>query len=296
MRTLDAGLAAHLASGATTLATCWRIVRADGAVLGFTDHDCVLEFDGTVFEPEAGLDRGEATSRTGPQVETSEVLGVLRSDRIAEDDIRLGRYDGAAVETWRVNWRDVGQRVLLRADTIGEIVCEDSVFRAELRSPQHRLNRADGRLYQPLCDAVLGDGRCGVALDDPSLRTAVAVVAVLDRNRVAVTGLGGFAVGWFDFGRALWSGGVRVGVTDRIVSHRRIGGEDVLTFEQPVGTWVAPGDTAVATAGCDRQYSTCRSKFANTTNFRGFPHVPGNDFLLRYPQPGERRAGQALVR
>ena len=63
---------------------------------------------------------------------------MLHSEAITEDDILLGRYDGAAVETWRVNWRDVSQRLLLRRATIGEIVREDGVFRAELRSGQRR--------------------------------------------------------------------------------------------------------------------------------------------------------------
>ena len=119
----------------------------DGTVLGFTDHDRTLSFGGTDFAPAAGLDGGEAPQKLGPQVDTTEVIGVLRSDAISETDIELGKYDGAEVETWRVNWRDVSQRVLLRRATIGEIVREDGQFRAELRSGQQALNRVRGRLY-----------------------------------------------------------------------------------------------------------------------------------------------------
>jgi uncharacterized phage protein (TIGR02218 family) len=32
--------------------------------------------------------------------------------------------------------------------------------------------------------------------------------------------------------------------------------------------------------GCDKQFTTCKQKFDNVANFRGFPHVPGNDFML----------------
>tara|TARA_R110000868_G_scaffold322583_2_gene583534 strand:+ start:4480 stop:5124 length:645 start_codon:yes stop_codon:yes gene_type:complete len=31
--------------------------------------------------------------------------------------------------------------------------------------------------------------------------------------------------------------------------------------------------------GCDRRLSTCRDRFANTANFRGFPYMVGNDVL-----------------
>jgi uncharacterized phage protein (TIGR02218 family) len=43
---------------------------------------------------------------------------------------------------------------------------------------------------------------------------------------------------------------------------------------------IAPGDTFLIAAGCDKQFSTCKAKFDNLANFRGFPYVPGNDFML----------------
>jgi uncharacterized phage protein (TIGR02218 family) len=50
---------------------------------------------------------------------------------------------------------------------------------------------------------------------------------------------------------------------------------------------IAPGDPFTVTAGCDKRYDTCRAKFNNTINFRGFPQIPGNDFVVSYPLPGE---------
>ena len=50
---------------------------------------------------------------------------------------------------------------------------------------------------------------------------------------------------------------------------------------------IAAGDTFVVTAGCDKRFATCRDRFDNVVNFRGFPHIPGNDFVMRYAVPGE---------
>jgi uncharacterized phage protein (TIGR02218 family) len=296
VRTLDLGFKAHLESGATTLATCWRLARRDGVVLGFTDHDLPLSFAGTDYLPATGLAGGEVGARTGPAVDTAEVIGVLSSDAIGENDIAIGRYDGATVETWRVNWRDTGQRLLLGRATIGEIVREDGRYRAELRSGQQALNQVRGRVYSPLCDATLGDARCGIALGDAAFTASATVTAVLDRNRIAVDGLGGFAAGWFSYGRAAWTSGPRAGLSDGIASHRRDGSADILGFVRPGGGWVAAGDTLTASAGCDRQFATCRDRFANVANFRGFPHIPGNDFVLRYPAGDDVLDGGALVR
>lgn len=295
MRALDPGFAAHIGSGATTLATCWKITRSDGTVLGFTDHDLTLQFDGVDFAPAHGLDGGEAPQKLGPQVSTAEVVGVLHSAAITEDDILLGRYDGAAVETWRVNWRQPGERLLLRRASIGEIVREDGAFRAELRTGQQALNVPAGRLYQALCDAELGDVRCGLDLDEPTYRADALVSEVRDRHHLAIDGVGGFGEDWFGFGTASWSGGRRQGLTDRIVSHARLGGIEIFGFGEPVGDWVLPGDALVARAGCDRRFATCRQKFGNAVNFRGFPHIPGNDYVLRYPREGETRDGRPVV-
>lgn len=296
MRLLDIGLAAHIAQSETTLANCWRLIRADGAVLGFTDHDRVLSFGGTDFAPMHGLDGTEVPGKLGMGVETSEVLGVLDSAAITEDDILLGRYDGATVETWRVNWADVSQRVQLRRDTIGEIIREDGVFRAELRSAQQGLNVTHGRIYQGLCDASLGDGRCKVNLGSPAYSGAATVVAIADSHRVVVSGLGGFAEDWFAFGEATWTDGKRIGMRDGVLSQQRQGGADVLALGVAVGDWVAVGDTLTVTAGCDRRFATCGARFGNAVNFRGFPHIPGSDYVLRYPRREDPLDGRSVVR
>jgi uncharacterized phage protein (TIGR02218 family) len=296
MRQFSLAFAEHIGSGATTLATCWRITRGDGVVLGFTDHDRPLSFEGMVFTPAHGLDAGEASSKLGAQTNTSEVIGILHAEAITEADIALGRYDGAVVEQFSVDWRNVEVRALLSTTTIGEIVREDGRFRAELRSGQHALNVVKGRVYGALCDAVLGDRRCGVDLDQAAFRAEASVAEIEGRHRLAVTGLEAFEPGWFGFGRVRWTSGARTGIIDGVVSHVRVGGSDVLGFEADIGAWVEAGDQLVVTAGCDRRFSTCREKFSNGVNFRGFPHVPGNDAVLRYPKAGDRLDGRALFR
>ncbi|WP_127145661.1 DUF2163 domain-containing protein [Pelagibacterium montanilacus] len=292
MRQFSEGFATHIASGATTLCWCWRITRADGVVLGFTDHDLALAFEGEVFAPAHGLDGSETVERTGAQVQTSEVMGVLHAESITENDIVLGRYDGARVESWRVNWRQVDERALIGVDTIGEIVREDGVFRAELRSGQHALNRRKGRLYHHLCDARLGDGRCGIDLSAPAWTAEASVVAVTDPFTAEVAGLEEFDDGWFALGHVRWAGGRRDGIEDGVLRHAGA----TLGFSRPVGEWLVPGDGLEVFAGCDKQFATCRTKFGNGVNFQGFPHIPGNDFILRYPTDSDRLDGGVLVR
>jgi len=42
---------------------------------------------------------------------------------------------------------------------------------------------------------------------------------------------------------------------------------------------------------CDKRFATCRDVFSNAENFRGFPHMPGNDAVIS--GPGEKRDGSS---
>jgi uncharacterized phage protein (TIGR02218 family) len=282
MKSLPPALQAHLDEGTTTLAWCWRITRADGLVLGFTDHDRPLAFGGTDFEPESGFTASEIRSGTDLAVDAQDAEGVLSSDRITETDILDGRWDNAAVEVWRVNWADPGQRVLMLRGAIGQIRRGRLAFVAEIRSLAHLLGQTVGRSFQATCDAALGDARCGVDLEDPAFRGAGAVLGLLRDRAYSATGLGGFAGGWFALGTLMWTSGANAGRRAELIGHDVADGIARVTLLAPPVRAIAMGDTFTIRAGCDKRIATCAAKFANAANFRGFPHIPGQDAVIRY--------------
>lgn len=291
MRSIDPQLAAHLAGGATTLATCWKIARRDGAALGFTDHDRALFFDGVSFEPGAGADGALIESSADLAVDNSEIEGALSSGALSDEDLAGGRYDDAAVEIWRVNWADVAQRMLLKRGTIGEVVREGARFKAEIRGSGHALGRTVGRVYQRGCDAIVGDARCGVDLDAAPYKGAGAVIAILDDQRFLASGLAAFAAGWFAHGALMWTNGANAGTRAHLKAHVKNPSGDALSLWTPAGRPVAIGDAFALTAGCDKRSQTCTEKFSNLINFRGFPLMPGNDFAVSYPLKAEKNDG-----
>jgi uncharacterized phage protein (TIGR02218 family) len=287
MRTLPPALAAHLATGATTLCRCWRLSRRDGAVLGFTDHDEDLVFDGTTFRAGTGFEGSEIEARLGLAITGSEIHGALAAESLNEADLAAGRFDNAKVELFLVNWSDVEQRVLLRTGHLGEVRREGAAFAAEVRGLASRLNEERGRIYAATCDADLGDARCTVNVDAPALRGEGNVAAIEGATLLRVNGLGTFADGWFTRGKLTFTSGANAGSAVEVKEHRASGSEVRLTLWQRMAEPVAEGDVFVITAGCDKRFETCRTRFANAVNFRGFPHLPGNDFVARYAVPGE---------
>jgi uncharacterized phage protein (TIGR02218 family) len=291
MKSLPTGLQAHLDSGTTTLSWCWKITRSDGAVFGFTDHDLPLTFAGTLFEPESGFVPSEIRAGQDFSVDAQDVEGALSSDRITETDILDGRWDNAEVDVWRVNWAAVDQRLLMRRGNLGDIRRGRTSFVAEVRSLAHWLNQTVGRTYQFSCDADLGDARCGVNLASP-LWSATGTVATLSGRRgFTAVALGSFANGTFALGVVSWTSGANAGRKAEIAT---FASGAITLFEAPVRP-IAVGDAFLATAGCDKQFATCSAKFGNGVNFRGFPHMPGEEAVLRYPNQGDANNGAPLT-
>ena len=294
MKSLSPALQNHLDSGATTLAWCWRITREDGQVFGFTDHDRPLTFDGTTFEPESGFTASEIRTGSDLSVDAQDAEGVLTSTTITETDILDGRWDNAEVEIWRVNWAGTGQRVLMRRGAIGQVRRGRLSFVAEMRSLAHALNQSVGRTFQAKCDARLGDSRCGVNLNDPANRGSGSVLAASGRRAFTAAGLAGHADGWFTLGTLTWTTGANAGRKAEIMTHAFTGTAVTITLMEIPVRPIATGDAFDIFAGCDKAFETCKVKFANAANFRGFPHIPGQDTVVRYASQGDPNTGEVL--
>ncbi len=146
---------------------------------------------------------------------------MIASDGLAAADIVAGLYDEAAIVSYVVDWTDPSQYVetgagsLARLELRGGAHDGEGIFVAHVEGLLGRLDRVIGRRFTQLCDAVLGDARCGF---------------------------------------------------------------DLSTMPE---------------ATCDKRYRTCLGTFHNNANFRGFPDLPGEDFLTLYPRAGDVLDGGA---
>ncbi|WP_208352951.1 DUF2163 domain-containing protein [Pseudaestuariivita rosea] len=286
------GLNAHMASGLTTVCRAWAVIRKDGETYGFTDHDEGFSFDGVDFKADTGLTASALQQTTGLAVDNSEALGVLSDNAISDDDIEAGRFDGAEVLSWLVNWADVSQRKLQFRGSIGEIQRGAGAFRAELRGLTEALNQPQGRVFQKNCSAVLGDARCQFDLDTPGYVFERPVEQVEDGRIFRFGDLKGFDQRWFERGRVVMQSGAAKGLIG-IVKNDRLSDEGrVVELWEPLRSPIVAGDVIRIEAGCDRRVETCRLKFNNFLNFQGFPDIPGEDWLMTFPsRKGENNGG-----
>ena len=294
MRSVPPAFQSQLDSGATTHCRCWRIDRNFGEPLGFTDHDENVLFDGIVFESAAGFDASEIETSLGLAVDNGAASGALQSDKIAESDIRNGDYDGAEIRQWVVDWRNPSNRLLTFRGEIGEIKRGEQAFEVELRGISERLNRAVGRSFMHICDAEMGDVRCKFDLAAPGFRGTGGVLSVEDARTLRASGLSAFSEGWFDDGVLRWTTGALAGRRARVAVHRQGADGAFIALAAEMASPPTAGDAFEIDAGCDKRVETCRTKFANAKNFRGFPFMPGDSWVAAYPVEGGEYDGGSL--
>jgi uncharacterized phage protein (TIGR02218 family) len=272
-----ASLGAALTAELTALALCWRIVRRDGCALGFTTHDRPLLIAGLRYESAPGMAPSAVVSTDGLDVDTMDVAGALSSGSINAADLLEGRFDNAAVTLFLVDWRrpDAGQQPLA-AGTIGTVEAgfgADSAFTATLRGPTALLAAPRVETYSPECRAELGDWRCRVPMRGRRQRGRIVAA---EADRIRVEGIDA------DNAQLYSQGGLRVLSGRSAGLDRRIVGNDAdwLSLDAPIA--LAPADIVTLVEGCDKRFGTCVGRFGNGANFRGEPHVPGNDLLTRF--------------
>lgn len=275
MKTVSANLKDHLAQETTTMVTCWQIEMTDGTVLGFTEHDRNIEYDGVIYEAATGFTPTAFEQSMGMSVDNMDVSSFLDSDSITEADIEAGRLDNAEIKTFKINWTDTSQGIMrLTRGIVGEITRQDDLYVAEVRSLSQYLQQTIGRKYLGTCDAALGDSRCKVNLSAFTVTGSVTSVTsqdtFTDSSRAE-------ADDYFTYGKLTFTGGNNTGYEVEVKAFA----SGQFTLFEAMPNAIQVGDAYSVYAGCDKSgrlgNAHCVNKFSNYANFRGFEDIPGQD-------------------
>ncbi len=280
-----AGNAAVLAAATgevTALAFCWKLVRTDGVVLGFTSHDTPLRVSGILYESRPGMTPSAVSLSSGFEPDSMAVAGAISAAAVRAADLDVGRWDGARVELYCCDWTapELGLELLMRG-FVGDVsrrqgvgTAEAGEYSIELVSEMVRFMQAGAPRSSPTCRAGLGDRRCGV--DMAGRRVAVAIAGGEGRTLGLAQDIerpADYALGWVQF-----VSGPLSGIQRRIA----FASERSVTLVRPVWIPGAAGSVVCMTEGCDKRFETCVGRFGNGLAFDGEPHLPGSDALIRY--------------
>jgi hypothetical protein len=275
MKPISSPLDAHLQQEVTTLATCWKITRTEDEIKAFTTLDIDLVFDGITYLSIVGISPSSLETKDDMSVQNIDLAGVTSEDYISVTDIMAGLYDFAEVEIFKVNYTDLTQgRILEQRGTIGEIKLQKQMFVVELRGLAQQLQQHIGDLFSATCRAELGDSKCQKNLTAFTFTTSVTTVT---SNLVFIANALTQAAGYFTSGTITWTSGNNIGLSQDI---KEFATKQVVMAE-PMPFSIQAGDTFSIVAGCDKIFDTCKTKFNNVINFRGEPHVPGLDAIMK---------------
>jgi uncharacterized phage protein (TIGR02218 family) len=250
-----------------------------GLVLRYTNVDVSFVYSGaTYLANSVRVDGLKYTAKTGLEVDQQQItLAALPTDTISAgapflQALRDGSFDGCEIQRNRVFFSDtiggtaIGDVLLFKGrlgviDEIGrttaKLTVNSDLVLLDIDVPRN--------VYQPTCLHTLYDSGCTL------------VKNAFGTNGVVASGSTASVINWtgstlnFQQGSITFTSGVNLGATATVGS---IAVGTSLTLLYPLESAPASGDTFTVYFGCDHTPGTCRSKFNNLANFRGFPYVP----------------------
>ncbi len=293
MKTIPPAMQADLDGRATTHCYCWAI-DLGATILGFTNCNTDLTFDGITFSAETGLDTSALTSSSKLEVDDVDAVGILDSATITEQAIRAGQYDNTLVRLWKVDWSNTDNRVLLNRGVIGDVVRGSVAYKAQVKSLSAYAQQKIGRNYSAKCGADLGDDDCKVDMTGFT-HADITITEVLTQRAFTVTS-GTITTAtsdsdYFHGGKIFWPDG-----SESQIAFSEAISENVFAVEliEPASATLTVGSLTTMTAGCKKVMAVCRVKFSNDVNYFGFNRVPKQDHILSSPAEGELNDGSSL--
>lgn len=280
MKILDPTLLNHIQRDVTSLCWCWRIERSDGVILGFTNFDSDLHFDGVTYKAETGFTPSAIATDSTMAVNNLEVSSILDSASITIKDILGGKFDNSRINIFLVNYLDLPitlntnspKHLLLVSGVLGEVKNTDINFTAEVRSKAQFLSQRSTDLTSKLCRYDLGDDKCTVNL--ASRTHNLAVNSVLSNRAFTITNFNQIDA-YFNYGKVEFTNGQNAGTKMTVATY--ISSTRTITLFEPLPYSLQVGDTLVAIAGCRKTTTDCQGRYANIINYGGEPTVPGSD-------------------
>jgi hypothetical protein len=167
-----------------------------------------------------------------------------------------------------------------RKGRIGQVNTSGQMFSSELMGLTKKLEKPLVRPYLPGCAAIFGDSECSLSL---VAYTITGTIESVDSSGLVITDTANItaAINIYAYGLLTMTSGDSSGYSMEVKSST-VG---TATLQQRMPFGVAAGDTFTLIQGCDKTLATCKDTYNNVVNFRGFPHMPGQDKVTQYATP-----------
>lgn len=278
MKTLSTELNTAIRRDTTFLCRLIEITRIDGEILRLTDAVMNVVIGDDVYRADVGFTLSSLMLGINLQSSQGLTLTVAMTDGgISKSDLRARKYYAATVETFLCDFtqpEDTKQSLWI--GKVGRVsFTETGVATIETVPYGSSLEQFADESYSQTCRASLGDELCQFPIE--AYRVDFTVTRVIDNSQFVVDTFGSTAAAtpltnYFGFGQMKWLSGSNLNWEMDIIQGTF--STKTITLFYPTPETMQVGDTGKMYPGCNRQHSTCSTKFSNTLNYRGEPYAP----------------------
>jgi uncharacterized phage protein (TIGR02218 family) len=266
-----------------------RVVRKDGTVLGWTQHDRDQAVDvdvagvptETTLLANPGFNIQSLVSSAGLGVDNTDIYVISAEDEMKRVDILNRLWDGCSVYFFRYSWKHPELGIIpLKRGWFGNFTPMLGQFKCEFRDLRQAWQQNTTWLFQEGCRWRLGDARCSLDLApftfEDEITSGVTAYAFVSSGLVQ-------ASDYFGEGYVEWLTGANIGRVDKV---KAFAAGLVTLSEAPIRAMVV-GDAFRIIAGCRKRWSEdCKTKFDNLLNYGGEKDKGTRDELIKPGVPG----------
>ena len=283
MKTTSAPLLAFMRSGQEfTLADLYTLSLPDGTVLRYTDFDADLFSGGYTFYSSGPVfKRGKARVVIGLEVDTLDVEIYPKATDLVDGLPMLaaavaGSFDGSSLKLERAYiypGTTVVGTINMFTGQFADLEVSRGGIKLRVNSDVADLNiNMPRNLYQAACTHTLYDSGCTVNRAGAAAGSSISAGTSASYIACSLA----YPIEWFNRGYIVFQTGNLTGVRRTVKGYSP---GNVYLFN-PLPAVPAIGDTFLAYPGCDKDISTCRAKFGNQANFKGFPFIPSPETII----------------
>lgn len=280
MKTLHNEYKKFMIKDVTTIVNCFSIEFENGNKLGYTNHTSDIIF---IEEPNL-IYKSTGFTNTANQKTSSMNVDNLDSDFMIDDidikqnDLERGIWNNAKIKYFRCNYSlpfSYNYIEKIQKGIVADITKNKNYFSLEVSSLTQNLQTRSVKITKPTCDAQFCDNQCKLDINNYT-NNAVIQYVVTNKEFILETSPS----------ENLENGLIEFTSGDAYLQKIEIKSFDTTTktliLKEECNYNVQIGDTIKLVDGCDKLKKTCKTKYNNVVNFRGFSFIPSSTEVINF--------------
>jgi len=248
-------------------AVCWHIQLTNGDQLRLTNYNEDIKIKDYKYVAESIFTYKSIEKCSELLTEKNEICGIICDKYFKRQDIINGKLNDAYIEIFLINTNHLDNgKLILNQGYVSNIKIIDNKFIANISSLKNKFNHKITNSFSQNCRAKFCDQDC--SLHEENYKFYGKISKVVSNNTLfdAERNEENF---YFNFGEITFISGNNTGLCFQVKNFKN--GEIELNL--PSIYKLAVGDAYSIIAGCDKNFSSCATKFNNALNFRGEPYI-----------------------